>query len=309
MSRTFRFKSADALYHIICKSISELCLFRDSEDKTKYLMLIKKYKLIYNFKLYGYCLMDTHSHLIIDANGSDISKVMHGINFSYAMYYNKKYERKGHLLADRFKSIIVGNERYLKTLSLYVHNNPRDIGEYKDCPENYAFSSLAIFLGKRHDSFNIVDYGYVMGLFGNNLGKSRKNYYNLIFRCNEEKLNEEIEFESEMEFNDAKTEYRSGRTLLVRNFKYEDIIAFIALKMNISKVHLNMKYSRMLVQAKALTVVLMRSLCNFKSSDISRILGNITQSRVSKLSTIGIELIGTDKKFENIIQDFIQCYA
>jgi putative transposase len=309
MSRTFRFKKVDALYHIICKSISELALFRDNEDKTKYLMLIKKYKLIYNFKLYGYCLMDTHSHLIIDANGSDISKVMHGINFSYAMYYNIKYERKGHLLGDRFKSIIVDNDRYLKTLSLYVHNNPKDIGAYKDCPEKYAFSSLAIYLGKRHDNFNIVDYGYVMGLFGDNLKKARKNHYNLIFRCNENKLKEEIEFENEMEFTNSKTEYRSGRTLLVRDFNSEDIIAFIVSRMNISKVHLNMKHSRKLVQAKALAVVLMKSLCDFKYSDISSILGNITHSRISKLSTIGIELIGSDEKFQNIIQDFIACYS
>jgi putative transposase len=309
MPRTFRFKSEDALYHIICKSITELALFRDSEDKTKYLMLIKKYKLIYNFKLYGYCLMDTHSHLIIDANGSDISKVMHGINFSYAMYYNKKYKRKGHLFADRFKSIIVENDRYLKFLSLYVHNNPKDIGKYKDCPEEYFFSSLAICLGKRQDSFNIVDYEYVMNLFGNGLKKSRKNYYSLLFRFNEEKLKEEIEFESQMGFHDAKTEYRSGRKLLVRNFNPEDIIEFIASQMNISKVHLYMKHSRNLVHAKALAVILMRSLCNFKSSDISSILGNITQSRVSQLSAIGINLIGTEEKFENIIQDFINCYA
>ena len=53
----------------------------------------------------------------------------------------------------------------------------------------------------------------------------------------------------------------------------------------------------------------MKSLCNLKSSDISSILGNITQSRISKLSTIGIELIGTEKKYENIIEEFIKCYA
>ena len=79
--------------------------------------------------------------------------------------------------------------------------------------------------------------------------------------------------------------------------------------MNISKIHLYMKYSRSLVQAKALVVVLMRSLCDFKSIDISSTLGNITQARISKLSTIGIELIGTNEKFENIIGDFIKCYA
>ena len=307
MSRTFRLKSGEALYHIMCKSISEVDLFKDTKDKEKYLFLIKKYKVLYNFKLYGYCLMDNHSHLIIDANGADISKVMHGINFSYAMYFNQKHKREGPLFKDRFKSIIVKNERYLKTLSLYIHNNPTDIVEYKDCPEKYAFSSLAIYIGKRRDNFNIVDCGFVMSLFGNNLKNARKNYYNLIFKCNEEEMREEMR--EEIEFKDEKTQYKCERKILVRNFKSEDIIEFITSKMNISKLQLHMKYSRKFVHAKALTIVLMRSLCNSKSSDICSTLGNITQARVSKLSTIGIELIESDKKYENIIRNFIECYA
>ncbi|MBX4269026.1 transposase [Clostridium estertheticum] len=303
MSRTFRLKSDESIYHVMCKSITEVNLFKDTEDKKKYLSLIKKYKTLYNFKLYGYCLMDNHLHLIIDANGSDISKVMHGINFSYAMYFNKKHERGGHLFKDRFKSIIVANDRYLKTLSLYIHNNPTDILDYKNRPEKYAFSSLAIFIGKRRDYFKLVDYGFIISLFGESIKIARKNYYNLIFMCTEEKLKQEIEFE------DEKSEYKNERITLVRNFKPDDVLEFIASKMNVSKIQLYMKYSRNLVQAKALTVVLMRSLCNFKSSDISSALGNITQARISMLSTIGINLIGTNKKFENIISDFIKCYA
>ena len=97
MPRPFRLKNGESIYHVMCKSITEVNLFKDSEDKKKYLSLIKKYKT-----LYGYCLMDNHLHLIIDANGSDISKVMHGINFSYAMYFNKKHEMGGHLFRDRF---------------------------------------------------------------------------------------------------------------------------------------------------------------------------------------------------------------
>ena len=303
MARRARLKADDAIYHIMCKSISEVDLFKDDDDKKKYLSLIKKYKELYKFKLYGYCLMDNHSHLLIDANGADISKVMHGINFSYVMYFNRKYKREGSLLKDRFKSKIIENERYLKTVSLYVHNNPTDIAGYKTCPEKYSFSSLGIFIGKRRDSFGLVDYGFVMSLFGNTLKSARKNYYNLIFRCNEEKLKEEIEFQ------DEKTEYESGRTILVRNFKPDDILEFIALKLDILKLQLYMKYSRKLVHAKALTVVLMRSLCNLKSTDICSILGNITQARVSRLSSIGIELIGTDKNYKNIIEDFIKIYA
>ncbi|MGH4123072.1 MAG: transposase [Clostridium sp.] len=303
MARKARLKSNDSIFHIMCKSISEVDLFRDDEDKQMYLCLVKKYKNLHHVKIYGYCLMDNHSHLLIDANGADISKVMHGINFSYARYFNRKYKREGHLFKDRFKSKIVNSERYLRTVSLYIHNNPTDISGFKDCPEKYTFSSLGIYIGKRRDHFNIVDYGFVMGFFGKDLELARNYYYSLVFGCTDEKLKEEFEFRNEA------TKYSSVRTILVRNFKAEDIIEFIAVKMNISKFQLHMKYSRKLVEARALTVVLMRSICNFNLRDISNLLGNITPARVSKLSTIGIELIGTNKNYENILEEFIKCYT
>jgi len=303
MARMARLKAADAIFHIMCKSISEVNLYRDCEDKERYLSLVKKYKKLYNVKIYGYCLMNNHVHLLIDSNGSDISKIMHGINFSYAMYFNKKYKREGHLFKDRFKSKIVNNDHYLKTVSLYIHNNPTDIVEFKDFPDTYAFSSLGIYIGKRRDLFNIIDYEFVMGFFGNDLTTARDNYYNLVFGCNDEKLKEELEFK------DEKTEYRSGRKIIERNFTSEDVLKFIASKMNISEFHFHSKYSRKLVGIKALTVVLLRGLCNFKFSDISSTLGNITQARISQLTNIGIELIGTDKKYENIIEEFIESFA
>ncbi|MBU3110373.1 transposase [Clostridium lacusfryxellense] len=315
MPRMARVKTEQSIFHIMCKSISEVQLFKDSDDKEKYLSLVKKYKELYNFKIYGYCIMNNHSHLIIDANGSDISRVMHGINFSYAMYFNRKYEREGHLFKDRFKSKIVDNDRYLMTLSLYIHNNPNDICEYKNCPEKYAFSSLSTFLGKRRDSFRLVDYGFVLKLFGSCIKIARKNYYNLIFVNNEENLNEESELKDEInlkedfEFKDEKTEYKNERKIIIRNFKPDDVVEFVSQKMNISKTKIRMKYSRNLVEPKALIVVLMRSLCNFKSKEICKILGNITQARVSKLSSIGINFIDTKEKHKNIIEEFINCYS
>ena len=303
MARKARLKAIDAIFHIMCKSISEVDLFRDTNDKEKYLSLVNKYKKLYFVKIYGYCLMDNHVHLLVDANGADISKVMHGINFSYARYFNKKYGRDGHLFKDRFKSKIVNDDRYLKTVSLYIHNNPTDMGEFKDCPEKYAFSSLGIYIGKRRDHFNIIDYRFVIGFFGNDLDTARKNYYSLVFGCNDEKLKEQFEFK------DEKTDYKSGRKILIRNFKSEDILEFIASKMNIPKILLYVKCSRKIIAAKALAIVLMKSLCNFKSSDISSVIGNITQARISKLSSIGIDLITANKKYENIIGDCIEYFA
>ncbi|WP_123054375.1 transposase [Clostridium sp. JN-1] len=109
--------------------------------------------------------MDNHLHLIIDANGADISKIMHDINFSYAQYFNGMHKRHGHLFQDRFRSKIVKIERYLFALSAYIHNNPTDIGRYENSPEKYYFSSLPVYLGIRHDPFELVDDGFVLDLF------------------------------------------------------------------------------------------------------------------------------------------------
>ncbi|MBP1744207.1 MAG: transposase, partial [Firmicutes bacterium] len=69
MPRTARDKRPDAIYHIMSRSISELDLFRDEEDKARYMSIVRRYKKKYNIRIYAYCLMGNHSHLMIDANG------------------------------------------------------------------------------------------------------------------------------------------------------------------------------------------------------------------------------------------------
>lgn len=76
MPRGPRIKSPDSIYHIMIRSIEEVKLFKKESDKEFYFYLIRKYQKKYNFKVYAYCLMDNHGHLIIDANGGDISNVI-----------------------------------------------------------------------------------------------------------------------------------------------------------------------------------------------------------------------------------------
>ena len=302
MPRCARVKSYDAIYHIMVRSISEVDLFRSEEDKEAYLGYMKKYQKVYEFRVYAYCLMDNHAHFIIDANGADISKIMHSINFSYAQFYNRRYERHGHLFQDRFKSKIVKNERYMIALSAYIHNNPTDINGYEEYPEKYPYSSLSIYLGIRRDPFELIEDEFVLNLFGSNKRKARENYLNFVLKCNKAIR------ESEVEFKDESTEYKSYRKILVRNYKAEDVINFIVKKMDIRKIRLHMKYCRNMVEAKALLVLILRNLCNLKCSDICRILGNITASRVSALSSIGVRLIERDSRYREYVQEFLSCY-
>lgn len=303
MPRMARKKTYDAIFHVMCRSISEVDLFKDDDDKVVYLNLIKKYQKLYEFRVYGYCLMDTHAHIIIDANGSDISRVMHSINFSYAQYFNRRHKRHGHLFQDRFKSKMIDDERYLFALSAYVHNNPTDIEEYKDCPEQYKFSSLSIYIGLRSDPYELIDDGFIMSFFGKNPKTARKKYLKFVFKANDDK------FKKEIEFTDEGTEYKSYRKVLVRNMEPNKVVEYIASKVKVDSVKLHAKYTRNVTAAKALIVVLMRCLCNLKCSEICSILGNITIAGVSRLSSIGLRLIDEDERYRNVVKEFITAYA
>jgi len=299
MPRTSRIKGFDAIYHIMSRSISEVNLFKEDDDKKKYLEIIKDYKKLYQFKVYAYCLLSNHVHMIIDVNGADISKIMHSINFKYALYFNRKYNRHGHLFQDRFKSKIVTDDKYLINLSAYIHNNPRDVHGYENGPEKYYFSSLAVYLGLRKDPFGIVDEKFILGLFGNDNKLSRQRYSRLVV------LSIEFTPDKEVEFIDDKTEYKSYRKIMVREFEREDIIQFVANKTGVEKKKIHLKYIRKYVHAKALIVVLLKCYCNSSCSELCDIFGNITQAAVSRLCRIGLELVESDDKYKKILEEFV----
>lgn len=266
MPRCARIKSEDSIFHIIVKSISEIFLFEDDSDKDMYISFMKHYQKIYHFKIYSYCFMSNHAHFIIDANGADISKVMHGINFRFAINFNKKHKRNGHLFQGRFKSKIIYDDRYIITASAYIHRNPLDIKKYKLSPEKYKYSSLPIFLGLKKDPFNLVDENFILQLLGSNLKESRKRYLYLIYSDNKvlEKL---IESKTENTYHNSK------RFILIRNFNEKEIVDFVSKKLDISIANICMKNNKNSTKARALVVFLLRCLSNLSCKDICKFFG------------------------------------
>lgn len=299
MARSFRLKVEDAIYHIMSRSISDVPLFKNNEDKKYYLGLIKKYMNIYHFKIYAYCIMDTHIHLLLDPSGADISNIMHCINQCYAQHFNRKYKRHGHIFADRFKSKIVDNEIYLNTVSGYIHNNPKDIPEYADNVHNYEYSSFGIYLGTMEDTYQIVDPLFILNGFGVKTESARKNYLCFVEKC------DDIDIKNTINFNTDLSQYNSGRKILSRNYTPKQVLKFVSDYTNQIPSSIHIKYSCKVTEMKSISVLLMRSLCNFKLKDICSVLGNITISRVSRLSAIGVTILTQNPKYSNIIEDFI----
>lgn len=308
MPRTARKKSPGGIYHIMVRSISEITLFKSSEDKDKYLQIIKKYKDIYLFEVYAYCLMSTHAHIVIDCCQADISKIMKSINQSYSSYYNYKYNRHGHVFQDRFKSKIVDDDKYLLALTAYIHNNPKDIKTYTSNVSKYAYSSLGIFLGNRTDKLHVVNYQQILHYFSNDIFRARKSYLELMNRMYNIENAEELKIlQDECEFNLEKSDYRSERNIILRNVSPEMIINYIS---EVSGINFNprLKHTRKNIELRALFVIVMRSLSDCSLKDICSYINNNSVSNVWRLCEKGFRLITENEKYSIIFNDLICMY-
>ena len=151
MSRMQRLIMNNASYHIMVRGNQKQITFIEEEDFAKYLDLLRHYKREYGFKLYGYCLMPNHVHLILEVeDGIDLSKIMQGLNQAYTLWFNKKYEKVGHLWQGRYKSMVIQKNKYMLDCLEYVELNPIRANISKS-PFDYPWSSWKARLGYMKD--------------------------------------------------------------------------------------------------------------------------------------------------------------
>ena len=141
MPRIARKNMGTSFFHVLVQGINKSYIFNKKEDIITYLDIIKRYKEKNEIKVEAYCIMNNHAHLLINADRiNELSSFMHGVNTTYAIYYNKKYKRVGYVFRDRYKSECIYTDTQLYYCIEYIHNNPVKAGICKTQQE-YAFSS------------------------------------------------------------------------------------------------------------------------------------------------------------------------
>jgi len=137
-------------YHIINRGVEQRVVFYDKDDFEYFIELLIKGCERFNIVLHNYCLMSNHYHLLIEIYDENLSKFMRYLNSNYAVYFNKKYKRSGHLWQGRFKSWYVANEAYLYILMRYIEQNPlkakmvNKINHYPYSSSHYFFKPQKI---------------------------------------------------------------------------------------------------------------------------------------------------------------------
>lgn len=111
-------------FHVIVRGIGKQILFEDDSDRIKFLELLERYREETEVVIMAYCLMENHVHLMLQDESQEMSLFMKKLGISYASYYNKKYDRTGHLFQDRYKSQVIVDEIGLLNVYRYILNNP-----------------------------------------------------------------------------------------------------------------------------------------------------------------------------------------
>lgn len=141
MPRVPRINIEKALYYVTSRGDHNENIFREESDYRMYLDLLKRSKEQYKFKLFAFCLLPNHIHILLELTGeSTISQIMYSLNSTYIKYFNSKYEMKGHLFQERYKLVIAEKEPNLLPLMTYIHLNPCSLNLSQD-PGEYAYSS------------------------------------------------------------------------------------------------------------------------------------------------------------------------
>ena len=148
-------------------------LFRDSGDYGRFLDRLGERIDDFGIRLYLFCLMSNHYHLVLETPEGNLSRFMQSLTTAYTVYYNLRHKRHGHLLDGRFKAKVVSGDDYLLQLTRYVHQNPVWVADWRRKPlseqirhlRGYRWSSYGGYIGEAKP-WNFVDEGPVRALMG-----------------------------------------------------------------------------------------------------------------------------------------------
>jgi len=180
MPRQSRIDAPGALHHVMIRGIERREIFQDDKDRESFLDRLGGILLESSTPCYAWSLLSNHAHFLLRTGQIPISRVMRKLLTGYAVTFNRRYHRHGHLFQNRYKSILCEEDAYLQELVRYIHLNPLRAGLVKDLSElgSYAYSGHCVLMGKKKRAWQ--DRDYVLRYFGQREREARRGYISFV---------------------------------------------------------------------------------------------------------------------------------
>ena len=167
------------IYHIISRGNNRTDVFKVEGGFQWFIELLRSSKLKYPWKIFHYCLMSNHFHILGQvATGSDLPKIMQYLLTHYSRWYQYHVSYEGHLWSGRYKSPLIDRESYLLECARYIERNPLRAG-LASSPEDYPWSSYRYYAFGKQDALVDEDPGY-LPTFGYHISERQENYRNFV---------------------------------------------------------------------------------------------------------------------------------
>lgn len=246
MPRTIRQISSTKVYHIILRGIDKQDIFLSEKDYHKFLEILKETKEKYEYDIYSYCLMNNHVHMIIYDKDYNLPKIMQSIAISYSIYFNRKYNRVGHLFQNRYLSKKIEDKGYLKTACRYIHQNPQKSGIGKT--ETYKWSSYKEYIGRKI----IINPNMLLLVFAENEDEARTEFIKFHNIQSNTEITDLIEYEMKEKITD------------------EEVLKYICELVKLDNIHKILEFN---VEKRNQIIAKIKENKKITSAQISRVLG------------------------------------
>ncbi len=180
MPRQSRIDAPEALHHIIARGNEKRKIFEDKLDRKKFLVRLEDILSHTLTVCYAWALIPNHFHLLLRTGTVPIATVMRRLLTGYAIYFNRRHRRYGHLFQNRYKSVLCQEDPYFLELVRYIHLNPLRAKVVKDLRslDKFPYSGHSALMGRVEHEWQDTD--YVLEWFGKRVKGARSKYRDFI---------------------------------------------------------------------------------------------------------------------------------
>jgi REP element-mobilizing transposase RayT len=180
MPRRARLDAPGTLHHVIVRGIEKRRIVRGVADRKDFIKRLAKISTDTETSIYAWALMTNHAHILLRSSETGLSGFMRRLLTGYAVSYNRRHHRWGHLFQNRYKSIVCDEDAYFTELVRYIHLNPlrAKLVESLAKLDHYRWSGHGVLMGKI--KYDWQDSDYVLKWFGKKEGEARNAYRNYV---------------------------------------------------------------------------------------------------------------------------------
>ncbi len=162
------------------RGLERRAIFRDDQDRVDFVARLAALAAQGALTVYAWALLPNHAHLLLRSGPAGLPRFMRRLLTGYAGTFNRRHKRVGHLFQNRYKSIVVEEERYLVELVRYLHLNPVRAQVVPDLRtlDRYPWTGHSALLGTVPRAWQ--DTRPVLAQFGPTTARARKAYRALV---------------------------------------------------------------------------------------------------------------------------------